>query len=84
LISEARCPASSLEFCSSGSARLLELLIEEMYVDDGIEELLGDCLHDLPKRRYPQAIARALLLRHSWRADDLACLIERLGLTGSL
>lgn len=61
------------------SASLLELLIEEMYIDDSIEELLGDRLRDLPRRRYPQAMAVALILRHSWRADDLACIMERIG-----
>jgi hypothetical protein len=62
------------------SARLLELLIEELYIDDSIDDLLGDHLRDLPTPRYPQAIAVALILRHSWRADDLACIVERLGL----
>lgn len=61
------------------SASLLELLIEELYIDDSIEELLGDRLRDLPRRRYPQAMAVALILRHSWRADDLACIMERIG-----
>jgi xanthine dehydrogenase YagT iron-sulfur-binding subunit len=32
-------------------------------------------------RQYPQAVAVALILRHSWRADDLACILERLGVT---
>jgi hypothetical protein len=49
-----------------------------MYVD--VEELLGDELRKLPERRYPQAIGVALILRHSWHADDLACILERLGL----
>lgn len=57
---------------------MLELLIEEMYIDDSIEDLLGHRLRDLPKRRYPQAMAVALILRHSWRADDLACIMERI------
>ena len=62
------------------SASLLELLIEELYIDESIEALLGQHPHALPTRRYPEAIAVALILRHSWRADDLACIIERLGL----
>lgn len=64
------------------SAKLLELLIEELYVDEPLEELLRARLSQLQKRRYPQAVAIALILRHSWRADDLACVFERLGLTG--
>ena len=62
------------------SASLLELLIEELYIDESIEALLGEHPLALPKRRYPEAIAVALILRHSWRADDLACIVERLGL----
>lgn len=62
------------------SASLLELLIEELYIDESIETLLGEHPHALPTRRYPEAIAVALILRHSWRADDLACIVERLGL----
>ena len=62
------------------SASLLELLIEELYIDESIEALLGDQPHALPTHRYPEAIAVALILRHSWRADDLACIVERLGL----
>ena len=62
------------------SASLLELLIEELYVDESIEALLGEHPHALRTRRYPEAIAVALILRHSWRADDLACIVERLGL----
>ena len=62
------------------SASLLELLIEELYIDESIDDLLRAHRHDLPTRRYPEAIAVALILRHSWRADDLACIVERLGL----
>ena len=62
------------------SASLLELLIEELYIDESIEALLGEHPQALPRRRYPEAIAVALILRHSWRADDLACIIERLAL----
>lgn len=62
------------------SPSLLELLIEELYIDESIETLLGEHPRVLPTRRYPEAIAVALILRHSWRADDLACIVERLGL----
>lgn len=62
------------------SASLLEHLIEELYIDESIDDLLGEHPRDLPTRRYPEAIAVALILRHSWRADDLACIVERLGL----
>ena len=62
------------------SASLLEPLIEELYIDESIEDLLGEHPRDLPARRYPEAIAVALILRHSWRADDLAWIVQRLGL----
>ncbi len=52
------------------SADLLELLIEELFVGDDFERLLGNP-RDLPPGRYPQAVAIALALRHSWREDDL-------------
>lgn len=62
------------------SPALAALLFEELYVDDSLEELLCARVQELHKRQYPQAIAVALILRHSWRADDLACILERLGL----
>ena len=65
------------------SASLLELLTEELYIDESIDDLLGEHPRDLPTRRYPEAIAVALILRHSWRADDLAWIVDRLGLKRS-
>jgi len=62
----------------SWSSNLVTALIEELYVEDEFHALLGDP-KDLPRRRYPQAIALALALRHSWRPDDLACILRRLG-----
>ena len=59
----------------------MKVLVEELYVDDGLEELLGKAPGRLQVRQYPQAVAVALILRHSWRADDLACILERLGVT---
>jgi hypothetical protein len=48
---------------------LIQALLEELYVDDSIVDLLGD-LRSIPVSRYPQLIAVALALRHSWRPDD--------------
>jgi len=59
----------------------MEVLLEELYVDDGLEGLLGKSPSELRVRQYPGALAAALILRHSWRADDLACILERLGMT---
>jgi hypothetical protein len=53
------------------------VLIEELYIEEEFNALLGDP-EVLPRRRYPQAIALALVLRHSWRPDDLACILRRL------
>lgn len=64
----------------SWSAALLELFVEEMYVGDALEELLGTPLRLLDASRYPQAIALALVLRHSWQPDDLRYVLARLGL----
>jgi hypothetical protein len=63
------------------SPSLMEVLLEELYMDDGLEGLLGKSRSDLRVRQYPGAVAAALILRHSWRADDLACILERLGVT---
>lgn len=62
------------------SRRLIEVLLEEMHVDDELEKLLGYQLQDLAHNRFPQAIAIACVLRHSWRADDFAEIVDRLGL----
>ena len=56
------------------------LLLDELHVDDSLEALIGAPLHKLRRHQYPQAIAIALILRHSWRADDLTCVLERLGI----
>ncbi len=57
----------------------MRVLTEELYVEDEFNALLGD-IEALPRRRYPQAIALALALRHSWRPGDLACILRRLGI----
>jgi hypothetical protein len=49
-------------------------------VDDHFEELLGRAPGDLQRGQYAQAIAVALILRHSWHPNDLASMIERLKL----
>jgi hypothetical protein len=59
---------------------LIEAVLEELYVDDHFEELLGRAPSDLRRNQYAQAIAVALILRHSWQPDDLACMLKRLKL----
>ncbi len=62
------------------SSTLLRVLIEELHVDESLEDLLGMSPQQLKKRQYPQAVAVAVILRHSWRADDLTCILKRLDL----
>ena len=62
------------------SRPLIEAVLEELYVDDHFEELLGRAPGDLRPRQYAQAIAVALILRHSWHPNDLACMLKRLKL----
>jgi hypothetical protein len=59
---------------------LMQTVLEELYVDDHFEELLGRAPGDLRPGQYAQAIAVALILRHSWHPDDLACMLKRLKL----
>src|SRR5262245_13517002 len=62
------------------SPTLLRLLADELYVEDSLEALLNARLERLHERRYPEAIAAALILRHSWHPDDLSCILKRLRL----
>jgi hypothetical protein len=55
---------------------LIQALLEELYVDDSIVDLLGE-LRSIPASRYPQLIAVALALRHSWRPDDFGRFTHR-------
>jgi hypothetical protein len=64
------------------SASLLRLLLEELYVEDELIRMLGPA-EMLKPAAYPQALAVALALRHSWRPDDLQRLVRRLHLTRS-
>jgi hypothetical protein len=59
---------------------LIEAVLEELYVDDHFEELLGTAPGDLRSAQYAQAVALAVILRHSWHPDDLACVLKRLKL----
>jgi len=59
------------------SRALLKVLVEELYPDDLFTELVGD-LDRVPRRRWPQVIAIAVALRHSWRRDGLARIARRL------
>jgi hypothetical protein len=57
--------------------RFLQLLLDELLVGDELHALIGD-VGILPRRRYPQAVAVALALRHSYREDLLRAFLRRL------
>ena len=59
---------------------LMQAVLEELYVDDHFEELLARAPGDLRPGQYAQALAVALILRHSWHPNDLACMLKRLKL----
>ena len=62
---------------------LFLLLLDELYIGDEFEEIVGKP-EKIPSARYPQAIAVAIAMRHSWRADDLGSVVQRLdGTTAS-
>jgi hypothetical protein len=60
--------------------RLLIASLEELAPDDAFIELVGEP-ENIRRSKYGQALAVALLLRHSWRPDDLEECANRLGLT---
>lgn len=53
------------------SSALLQCLVGEMRVEEDFAAVLGDPTR-IPIRRYPQAVAIAIALRHSWRPDLFA------------
>ena len=61
----------------SWSPALLALLLDELYVDDLFEDVVGNP-DTIPVNGYAHAVAVAIALRHSWRPDDLAAAARRL------
>jgi len=62
------------------SRALLKMVVHELYPDDLFSELIGN-LDRVPPRRWPQVIALAVALRHSWRQDGLTRLVRSLRIT---
>jgi ParB/RepB/Spo0J family partition protein len=60
------------------SPMLLRLLLEEIRPDELFLDVLGKP-DRIAVRRYPQALAVALALRHGWQRDDLLVFSKRLG-----
>ena len=59
------------------SRALLRLIVAELYPDDLFQELVGK-LDRVPRRHWPQVLAIAVALRHSWRRDGLTRLAKAL------
>ena len=57
---------------------LLRLLLEDVQPDELFLDVIGKA-ERLPVKRYAQAVAVALALRHSWERDDLLRFSKRLG-----
>jgi len=57
---------------------LLRLLLEDIRPDELFLDILGKP-DRLAAKRYPQAIAVALSLRHSWQRQDLLTFSKRIG-----
>jgi hypothetical protein len=64
----------------SWSRRLIGLLLEELHISDDFDRLIGP-IRGLPPTRYPQLLAVALVIRHSWSPQDPARISNRLGLS---
>jgi len=58
---------------------LFLLLLEELHIGDDFDHLVGRP-ETIPPARYPESVAMAIALRHSWRPDDLADITDSLGL----
>ena len=59
--------------------RVFTFLLDELAVDETFAALVGEPTHIL-EREYGYALVVALLLRHSWREDDLEHCARRLGI----
>ena len=59
------------------SRALLKLVVGELFPDDLFRELVGN-LDRVPPRRWPQVVAIAVALSHSWRRGGLQRIAERL------
>jgi hypothetical protein len=66
----------------SWTPALFALLLDELYVDDLFTTVVGDP-DAIPPRGYAHAVAVAIVLRHSWRPDDLEAVVDRLGAIGA-
>ena len=68
ILRRATLATTGLDWCSA----LFRTLLKNLRENDGLEALLGPMQKNLPVAAYPQVIALALILRHSWGASGLA------------
>lgn len=67
----------------SWSRRLITLLLEELHVSDEFDDLV-DSIDPPRPQQYPQLVAIAVFLRHSWFPEDLDRIAVWLGLPSTL
>lgn len=60
------------------SQKLMTALLTELSVDDLFSTVVGKP-HTVPARRYPQAVAVAIVLRHGWQREEFVRMAKRLG-----
>jgi len=65
------------------SRQLVDLLLEELHISDDFDRLIGPTA-GLRSSRYPQLLAIALVLRHSWCPQELARIVRKLRLPARL
>ena len=65
------------------SRPLVNALLDELHISDDFDALMGPTRR-LPPTHYPQLLAIALLLRHSWCPVDLSRTAKQLGLSLSV
>ncbi len=64
------------------SRELIDLLLEELHVSDEFDDLIGR-VPPSAQVSYPQLVALAVVLRHSWYPEDLTRIIADVGLPPS-
>jgi hypothetical protein len=62
------------------SRELIDLLLDELHVGDEFDDLISR-VPPSAQVNYPQLVALALVLRHSWFPEDLARIIAEPGLS---
>ena len=64
------------------SRELIDLLLDELHVSDEFDDLIGRVPPSAPVN-YPQLVALAVILRHSWFPEDLTRIIAETGVEPS-